>query len=506
MRRTIRVLVVVDGGVNHARLAGFGVGRFIELLRSTTLGCTTFSVDVAERGELDFVDHGPGGGDHLRYESFRFDSQIGRERVLDRYQEAFLFGINPGELGIPVTPIGEAERTAILSWMDAGNGIFATGDHENLGANLASGIPRVRSMRRWTAADGVPTVEGPTRLDTNQPETPAEYAGTAQIARDAEEDAIPQPLRWIPVSRYRSGWTEVRRPHEILCHPLHGPIDVMPDHPHEGTCFTTAEISGHARRRADFPGSELPQVIAQGFVVPDPPFQHHKGDVPASTIQMVSVYDGWKENVGRVVVDSTWHHWFNLNLAGIEAAGGVNWDKISRYFVNVAKWIAPPGAYRARCWWELLDSHFRYPGIEEFHPKASVLELGNGLRDSLVRLHGACTVRMLALDSICEIAPELCHGLRERFERPEPPGCLTCPPIELIERVVLGGFVRGTMPIAARVHESIREGKRVELSAKDIGTAAMAGAEAALKELRTEVLGSLRSVEKMFAPLEAARQ
>lgn len=506
-RRLVHALIVVDGGVQHARAERFGVGRFIELLRSTTLGCTEFVVDVARR-EGVFADNGSGPGDHLRYTGFRFDSAVAGESVLSRYHELFLFGFNPGNSGGPdsdISPVDAAERAAVLGWMNGGGGIFATGDHDYLGADLASGIPRVRSMRRWTNADGVPTIGGTTRLDTNQPETPGELAGSDVIAISAEEDDVPQPIRWTPASRYRTGIFEYRRPHEILCHPQHGPIDVMPDHPHEGTCFTTAEIASTPARRADFPGSELPTIIARGRVVADPPHRQAKGDVPASTIQTISVYDGWQENVGRIVTDSTWHHWFNMNLSGIEAAGGENWDKISRYFINVAKWIAPRGTYRARCWWELLGSHFTYPGIEEFHSRASLLELGDALHTSLARVHGPCTVRSVVLESICDMAPELCRGLRERFEVPNPAPCLTCPPIELLERIVLGGMVRGTLPIANKARAALRGREPIELSSDEVGKAAMAGAQHALQSFREDVLGSLRSVEKMFSSLQPAR-
>jgi len=89
---TIRVLVVVDGSVRYEDGAGFGVGRFVRLLRATTLGCTRFSVDVASRDGGTFVDRGPGGASHLRYEGFRLDTEVDGQRVLQRYDEAFFFG------------------------------------------------------------------------------------------------------------------------------------------------------------------------------------------------------------------------------------------------------------------------------------------------------------------------------------------------------------------------------------------------------------------------------
>ena len=61
-----------------------------------------------------------------------------------------------------------AEVEAIAAWMNAGGGVFATGDHALLGASMCHKIPRVRSMRKWTRAQGVPLFNGPDRHETLQ--------------------------------------------------------------------------------------------------------------------------------------------------------------------------------------------------------------------------------------------------------------------------------------------------------------------------------------------------
>jgi hypothetical protein len=183
-------------------------------------------------------------------------------------------------------------------------------------------------------------------------------------------------------------------------------------------------------------------------------------------------------------------------------AGGIG----RRYQVNVAKWLAPKGLYRSRCWWEIFYAHFDYPGIEEFHPKASVIELGEALRASLVKVHGPCAVRHLVFDSICEIAPSLCKGLRERFELPRPDPCLTCPPIDLLERVVLGGLVQGTAQIAERVRVTLNAGKSVEISAAEVEKEGMAGVGSALTKFADAVVDSARSVEMLFGSFVQERK
>ena len=43
------------------------------------------------------------------------------------------------------------------------------------------------------------------------------------------------------------------------------------------------------------------------------------------------------------------------------------------------------------------------------------------------------------LRHLFDLNPKLADGLQERFRRPKPDPCLTCPPIDLIERVVPSG-------------------------------------------------------------------
>jgi hypothetical protein len=80
----------------------------------------------------------------------------------------------------------------LAEWMDRGGGVFAVGDHFNLGASMCSRIPRVRTMRKWTEAQGVPSQFGDDRNETLQL-VPA----SSDDAR--EGDATPQTIE--PVFR-----------------------------------------------------------------------------------------------------------------------------------------------------------------------------------------------------------------------------------------------------------------------------------------------------------------
>src|SRR5450432_3149342 len=88
--------------------------------------------------------------------------------------QVWLFGDFPSNLSDNHTesrfsPLSDSELKCLAEWMDRGGGVFAAGDHWNLGASMCSRIPRVRSMRRWTPGQGVPPMDGDARHQTLQP-------------------------------------------------------------------------------------------------------------------------------------------------------------------------------------------------------------------------------------------------------------------------------------------------------------------------------------------------
>ncbi len=392
-------------------------------------------------------------------------------------------------------------------------GVFGTGDHHFLGASMCHRIPRLGSMRRWTNADNVPTIGGTTRLDTNQPFTPGEIAGTEQIERERERDSKPQPIEWVADSVTGLGFATYRRPHSVLCHPKHGPIDVMPDHNHEGRVQVPGEIvldatydfgTGRHREYPSVRGRTLaPAVIAWGNTVADPPYMQQKGEQPHVRFPMISVYDGHLAQVGRVVTDSTWHHWFNLNLDGIEAdADQTNWDKISRYFINLATWLAPPGVFTSRCWWDFVVARVGNFGFQEFSPKASTLEVGRAMRSRLLRVYGPCWVRQFVIDNICTFRPALCDFLIPEQGPDIGPVCLSCPPWDVLEAETLGGLVKGSDRVVGRFIKALdgNGGNRRNpaLSTEEIQVAALKGAEKSVNRLARDIAKDLQRGAKAF--------
>jgi len=355
------------------------------------------------------------------------------------------------------------------------------------------------------------------RHDTNQPFTAAQMAGTAIIAFEVQEDSKPQPIDWVPwISQQVSIFQIRQRPHPILCHPVHGPIDVMPDHPHEGWCFENNEIDLTAPIEIPtLSGDEYPTVsgnqprptiIAYGTTTPNPPFMLEKGPSPKKRFGMVSVYDGHPANVGRVATDSTWHHWFDENITQIEAAGGVNWDKISRYYLNVATWLAPPSISNFCICFDVITTHFTYLGFQEYSPRMSVFDLGKPLYTELIRYYGPCWVTSWLLDQIQIVDADFWAWLKDRLfwkdGIPVPGGdpCLSCPPFELIEIAVLGGLVRASFPVADEIkaHVSKNSERALEMSPERLVERQLEGVAIGLKEFRGALAKSVDEIQTLL--------
>lgn len=525
LHSTVKILIVVDGGISLTEApSGFGVGRLIRLLRESHIGCTHFVVDTARRNNSN--------AGAPTYTNFRFDQLDGGQPVLNKYHEVWCFGFNPDNNAGPdsnitqpgALPTSDDELKALTIWMnDRRGGLLAMGDHDYLGASMCHRIPRIRSMRRWTNAQNVPPIgdimhpDTHLRHDTNQPATPAQISAGAFIPFLNQEDATPQKIDWVPWLSHQLHIFRIwERPHPILCHPVHGPIDVMPDHPHEGWCYEDDEIDLTATYSfASYSGDEYPTLngnqprptlIAHGTTTPNPPFNLEKGPSPKKRFGLIGVYDGHQANVGRVVTDSTWHHWFDENIYAIEQAGGPNWAKISRYFLNTALWLAPPGNANWCILYDSIATHFTYLGFQEYSHKASIFDLGKSLHTHLIRYYGPCWVSHWVLDQLQIIDNDFWAWLKERLfwkkGLPVPGGdpCLSCPPFELIEIAVLGGLVRATFPIADEIKAQVEKDGDAELKLEPerLLKQQLQGVEIGLKEFRGALRTSLKEMETLL--------
>lgn len=524
---TIRILLVIDS--NNISLteapSGFGVGRLVRLLRESKVGCLRFRVDLAQRdGTTPNTVHSP-APNQAKYTGFRFDQQEDGAPILDNYHEVWCFGLHPGnDAGVDANitlaskfPTSDAELAVLTTWMnERRGGLLAMGDHDYLGASMCHKIPRIRSMRRWTNAQGVPPIGGlfdadtAQRHDTNQPFTSGEMNSGDLISFSNQEDSKPQPLDWVPWMKHRHLLHVHKRPHPVLCHPQHGPIDVLPDHPHEGWCYETNEIDlSKSYNFAGVSGDEYPTlgghqpgptVIAHCWTTPNPPFNLAKGSSPKKRFASISVYDGHSVNVGRVATDSTWHHWFDENIYDIEhAADKKNWEKISRYFLNTAVWLAPPSVHDWCVGFTTLESHFGYLGFQEYRRKASAFDLGLSLHRYLAHRHGPCWVSQWLLDKFHLVDEDIWQHLKERvFGGRDPSPCLSCPPFEAFEYAALGGLVKASFSPAEEIEKMVASGKGVHFDEERYMKHQLEGVHAGLKEFRSAYNASAKYTQNLL--------
>jgi hypothetical protein len=369
----INVLLVMDGIAGSAHYASFGPGDqtadpntgdaffgLSEFVRVLTSGWfPRFNVTKAHR------DTDVNGAADV--ENFKFDAVD-----LSVYDEIWLFGV--ADTGGTANAMTDSELVALTKFMNGGGGVFATGDHADLGVELNGRVPRVRSMRKWyfpgpgpLGEPGAPPPVGSARVETTQ-----RGAGETFTHFDDQSDDIPQPLRLRWYVNSFSRFFLSAYPHPVMCG-LKGPITVAPDHMHEGEVITpwdlTATLTFAGQNFVEYPKDGTgrqwpPEIIAWGQVLAETNISTegaHVGDptdvATPRTFGVVGAYDGQRVGIGRVVVDSTWHHFFDINLIGDPIApypktlgfkaspsGQAVLSDIETYYRNIAYWIARPGS------------------------------------------------------------------------------------------------------------------------------------------------------------------
>jgi hypothetical protein len=431
----VKILIVTDSSGGFGETAGFHLGQVLKILGDDPWSHVSFVVTKAHR-------QAGGGGGVL--DNFRFDTHD-----LSPYSQVWLFGISTFE-----DPLSQPELKALAQFMDGGGGVFATGDHQHLGLPMCGEVPRVRSMRRWYWPNPGPNGEpvaphqtGPERHDTVM---------SLGMGGD-QSDKEPQPIRLRLYSRKVGGgiiFKVHKFPHPVLCGPA-GRIEYLPDHMHEGLCEVPADLTkswtfdGYTSAEYPAPGGvrEEPQVIAWATT------RNTDGD----EFGVLAAYDGHRANIGRVVVDATWHHWFNINLTGfLEATDPAlpgydpavvpKWEAIKAYFRNVGLWLVRPSLKKClrNGGWLIIIKY--YDILMTFKPLDVVVDrlgyywqLGVFARDALGRLASQCQTTHWAVEPIdwleYEILPWPPLG---RPPLPDPPPWLD---VTELENVALGGAV-----------------------------------------------------------------
>ena len=443
----VKILMLVDLSISYSH-SYFGLSTVLDTLRLNPEWWVKFDVTRAHRqtdiykppaADPAFALYGP------HYENFDFINTAGFN--IDDYHEVWFYGFEngydttPPALNLPPPALRNDELELLFKWMDKGGGVLAMGDHQDLGEALCSKIPRARNMRKWkydymnpTDPANPPRPNGPDRHDTNRIGYDDAATGadeSAQYSFDDESDDIPQTtrLRWYyhhhcgkghahPHWHWPHFWS--RSPHPVLCG-TKGPINILPDHPHEGEVVTPSVLTDtltygaySAREYPDYSGSPLaPEIIAWGRVqdghtnVSDVT----KGVANAKEFGVIGAYNGHCVGVGRVVVDSTWHHWFDVNLTGRSSllgsadprkhngfndttAGQAHLARIQNYYRNVAVWLAPTDKLKCMASRGLWGSLFRFPLVADINIKMPIWHIGHHAINVLGNYAGQCNVRL----------------------------------------------------------------------------------------------------------------
>jgi len=385
--------------------AWFTLSHLINTLRNSP--SPTFTVDTASRGfnaAGNFPNPADSFANNMTNTVLDPDATIAKPFHFDDpsinlavYDEIWLFG-EEGYDGFAVGPpdpatgeyggLTQSELAAITNFMQDGGGLFAVGDHDGLGSGMSGRIPRMRFMSKWYSPDDTNPGRsslvvtnwpggGTTRQDTLQ-------QGATDVGNtfffDDQSDDIPQPLTvLVPSHPVVQGAT--------------GVLKVYPDHMHEGevivptgaqltqTSAIDPTLSFAGPGFTEFPAiggyQQVPQILAQSSAGSGGGLQGHYTDVPSGmnpedvacenknfssdttlcevrTNSTLAAYDGATVNVGRIVTDSSFHHFLDLNLLGdpcslipakqqgfnASASGQAHLREISAFWVNMATWLA----------------------------------------------------------------------------------------------------------------------------------------------------------------------
>ena len=526
----VNVLLVTDGGLDFG-VGDFGLSTFVSLLMNDGRHYVKFNITLAHlRSNVSDAQVMAGAsGIVASIKDFRFDNPAHFDA--NKFDEVWMFGIetffwsssyasrNANHAVYPSNRLGDAELVALYAHMQRGGGVFATGDHDALGKALCGSVNRVRSMRYWDAhivgTEDEVGMRNARRNDTNVP-------GDAGTQFSDQSDDIPQTIHPKLYSS-RIHWFRIERyPHPLLCGPS-GRITVMPDHPHEGECKVPSSLTD------TFPqdGTEEYPVVLGGSTRVSPEVIAHshvragntatlgassKTPTQAHIFYSISAYNGHAAGVGRVVCDSTWHHFVNVNLIGVLEGGGfddlppdpdpanpspkhngflssvagqAHLAKIKEYYVNIGVWIAPPArhsCFRSRFWWEAI---FRDRIVEASQVPAELalekipLELlwhvGTSARDVIGRMAGQCASIEWVIDHFRPEFPELVREIEPwpPIPWPDPPPFFPIDPLKLFD-VALGTAVvalrqeypyptKETVEFGERAMDVVRKGLQVGL-------------------------------------------
>src|ERR1044072_214208 len=340
----IRVLLYTDDPQEVVETTGppFGLGAMMSHLRSHPPAFSRLCVKLVSRYTL-----GSAAASH-KINTVLEEAEAAKKP----FDQVWFFGLhqinkNKFELGIggggPARELDKDEFVALKTRMDAGSlGVLVTGDHANqrpgdaldnpdapipdeearkapflgLGRALGRFIPRAGMLRDW---EGNPTADPRHSFNTQ-----VLTFGTSLTQLGFQEDPVAQQLI-LKTFNERGKPALEGRPHPLFLYKKGTAIILYPDHLHEGTVTLPTKLPEDVwPKTADF--QPTPRIIAYGVDKRN-----------AKKLKLVAAYDGDLVNAGRIVADSTWHHYFNVNLTAFPAPSEplTAADQIGQYYANL---------------------------------------------------------------------------------------------------------------------------------------------------------------------------
>ena len=359
--------------------------------------------------------------------------------LIDGFDEIWVFGRHQARVdavfdpivGGPDNELDGGEVQDLGEWMEEKRGgVLITGDHSQVnlsdldpnkifcrGRALGYHFPRARGLRAW---EGKPTNDVGGRFNTQVPKGSLKPDSSSSL----QGDEFPQKLELVPFSLDGS-------PHPIFMGTRIN-IEILPDHIHEGaTRAPSAEELSQVKEliKDEWPKvngkPHEPQVAAYGF---DKRFVSLKAGV-------VVVYDGDPVSRGRIVADSSWHHYLNVNLREFGHDGDdSNLGLMGQFYRNLAVWLAPLDV-RREMGHEMFKRYAFNPDVEE--------EIGND-----PEVVGAAALEQLAEVATRGEVSELIRAVAPPEERAQPlfpaasMGLTAMPSQELVVGSILDRFQR----------------------------------------------------------------
>lgn len=201
-----------------------------------------------------------------------------------------------------------------------------------------------------------------------------------------------------------------------------------------------------------------PHVIAHGTTT--------QLEAPPKTFGVVGTYDGDLVGLGRVVVDSTWHHWLSMNLIPLRDGAPAYYAGMQDYYRNVGTWLLTPAQRRAvlvAAVWGVVA--WTPPGL--ISPELGVWGIGERVVDSIERTAPAGLVTELVAAALDLPSLLLSSSGHDR----------------LATTAILGGVGLRLLPTVRRLRSAHATGIEEPLNIAEVQEQAVAGVEVGTRAL-----------------------